>query len=1054
MRAPDPEPLTTAILVVYPTALKAASVLREQARVAGCLLGHGVTTFPQLTDALARDLGVPARVLPPEMAAVVLARALAGAQLPEALRLPRRGLLRALLDLIGELKAACLDPEALGAIAEALPAGADAERLIHIGRVYAAYEAALARLGMLDRPGRAWRVCEALAAAEAAGRPPRVLAGVRRIVFAEIYDYSLQQFLIATSLIRLVGDAELVAFAHPENVDATRFLDRTWNRFVADAGIADQVLPSFVVRSGRQGNLSAALRGVFAADRPAPVAPDGTIRLLEAPSRYREVEAALGEVRRRLDDGLAPERCALIARDLGPYGELIEDVARRYGVPVHFRRGTPLLGCGVVKTTMHVLRAAAEGLPRRRLEALLDSDYLRAGPPELTRVLRRTGFVAEHARPLAECLAHGPEVPPAASRDRLLAVVGVVRDLDRPRTVAGHARALRSTLARLGVRPVRTEGLPAATIRRDGQAWAGFEDTLITLGGIAGAVGIGRIPLAEFVPLLLAALETRQLEEQTTAVGSVRALGVLDARGLDFDIVYLLGLDDGTFPAPRSESPLLPDALRREINRLGPALLRRRLGARAEGVPLAGMLRTAREASLEDPFLFFLALSMAERELVLSWPTVDERGNPTVVSPFVDEVRAGIAGDLPHRTLDPTELIPPVEECGEPAELVARSALERWGRAPDAGPDRVGPVLCARLPDGAARLAAIDARALVEERRARYFLTADAAAKEVLADAWVGRVAGDPLLAARLDAMRWSPSRLEILGGCGFRFFTARILGVDEDDEPELEVAAAERGRLMHHVLSEFFAAVPVLPVDLEAARALGRTFMEGGRERMASIVAAKDPYLFALTWGSLGTALDELIVREHDEQREQAAAGVTVERWLERTLDFTLEDAEGGTLQLTGRPDRVEIHRLGTEAVLLRVLDYKVSRDPTRFGARLDPEKDLGRTSFQIPVYLLGALAHDLPGVGPGTLYDGGLVAVLAGDRGRVVRPIARALLAPEAVTADGTPTLPARIRRLVGAVRAGRFDVAPDPCDPYCRYRSVCRYQPPPLEDDTRDG
>src|SRR5205085_539105 len=89
-------------------------------------------------------------------------------------------------------------------------------------------------------------------------------------------------------------------------------------------------------------------------------------------------------------------------------------------------------------------------------------------------------------------------------------------------------------------------------------------------------------------------------------------------------------------------------------------------------LPLAGVLRTAREASLEDPFLFFLALSMAEREVVLSYPAVNEDGNPTVPSPLLDEVRSCTA--LVETALDPTAVAPAAAECCE------RSARPRPGR--------------------------------------------------------------------------------------------------------------------------------------------------------------------------------------------------------------------------------------------------------------------------------------------------------------------------------------------------------------------------------------
>ena len=50
------------------------------------------------------------------------------------------------------------------------------------------------------------------------------------------------------------------------------------------------------------------------------------------------------------------------------------------------------------------------------------------------------------------------------------------------------------------------------------------------------------------------------------------------------------------------------------------------------------------------------------------------------------------------------------------------------------------------------------------------------------------------------------------------------------------------------------------------------------------------------------------------------------------------------------------------------------------------------------------------------------------------------RALFDFGAVKAGGIPTADGDIA----------FDVDPALCDPYCAYRGVCRYQPPPLEDD----
>src|SRR5207253_2889050 len=208
-----------------------------------------------------------------------------------------------------------------------------------------------------------------------------------------------------------------------------------------------------------------------------------------------EVEAAGRDIRARLERGALPERIAFLARDLDVYGDLIEDVCRRYRIPVYFRKGRPLLGSGLVRACLDVVRCVTDGFPRARLETL--------------------------------------------------------RGLDGPRTPAGHVRALRRVLRDLGFRPVPRGALVPATVRRDVRALEGLEEALDQVAGLARTLGMAPIPLAGLLRLLVAVLEPLQVEDPAERTGSVRALSVLDARGLDFDAVYLLGLDDGTFPAPR-----------------------------------------------------------------------------------------------------------------------------------------------------------------------------------------------------------------------------------------------------------------------------------------------------------------------------------------------------------------------------------------------------------------------------------------------------------------------------------------------------------------------
>jgi hypothetical protein len=208
-------------------------------------------------------------------------------------------------------------------------------------------------------------------------------------------------------------------------------------------------------------------------------------------------------------------------------------------------------------------------------------------------------------------------------------------------------------------------------------------------------------------------------------------------------------------------------------------------------------------------------------------------------------------------------------------------------------------------------------------------------------------------------------------------------------------------------------------------------------RDDASRAIHAKDPALFDVAWRQVAAAVDALIVLEHRQQRALAADGVDVEYRLETPVEHVL--AGEPPLRIGGRPDRIELRRRGGRLVGLRVLDYKITRRAETFRPLIDPKRAMGTTGFQIPVYVLAA-AGETPDLPADAVLSGGYLVLLAAEK-EVIRP---------QFTRAELDTVAANIRGLVGAVSAGRFDVDPDPCDPYCAYRAVCRYQRPPLEED----
>jgi RecB family exonuclease len=458
----------------------------------------------------------------------------------------------------------------------------------------------------------------------------------------------------------------------------------------------------------------------------------------------------------------------------------------------------------------------------------------------------------------------------------------------------------------------------------------------------------------------------------------------------------------------------------------------------------------------EEPFLFFLALSMPAQAVVLSSAREDEAGGALAPSPFLVEVsrRLGVNSQIEDR------LSPEVGVGEEPLserELLNSAAraglLERI--AADAG-----------IADG--RVVSIVRRVRVEHHRAEFFArptretlferrlraarksktwtTADARApdrdKSLLAGEFDGCVSTNErleriLVRAGPDQPRvWSAKQLTEMAVCGFNFFARRILRLHDPDELEHEPTRTETGDLVHRILSDFFKDQPDLSVP---ASALSRAMETAERFRAREAAAARDAAFFELRWSAVREMVEEAVLYE---SARRAAGAAPDELEPEYPLAFTLEpnEPESQAIAIAGWIDRLELYLDAEERIArMRVVDYKSSRNLKALAERLKPPK-FAVSDLQMPVYLLGASTQLARRLAPKAMFEASYIALQNRAKETAPQAIPHELLesGPDGLVVE-------RIRELIGDARAGRFEADPIECSDWCPYRPICRFEKP---------
>jgi len=405
--------------------------------------------------------------------------------------------------------------------------------------------------------------------------------------------------------------------------------------------------------------------------------------------------------------------------------------------------------------------------------------------------------------------------------------------------------------------------------------------------------------------------------------GRVAVLDLLRARTRRFEVVFVVGLDEGRLPRRSQGSPFLDEEQKAELERSSRA---------------GRLLRT--DPVSRDRYLFYTACTRPTRRLYLVREAASDDGAPREPSPFWDEARG----------------------------LFAPEEVERWTRR--------RPLAALTWPLEAAPSERERLRALASLAPA----DRPAATSLARANGWERRL--DRALAAFdrptrlrhpvvLDELRqrstFAVTELERFTGCSSMWFVDRVL---QPRSIDVEVDARLKGTIVHQALFTFFKGLPkrtgvdrVQPDTLEDALVFLRECLA---DALAAHVRFDLPELERNELEqSLARDLEKLIRREAEAESPLVPSRFEVSFGSERSAPELQRGLDLGGFAVTGKIDRIDRDPFGARGI---VVDYKSGRAPT---AR-EIEREL---HLQIPLYML--VLRDLVGMEP----LGGVYRTLAGD-------------------------------------------------------------------------
>jgi ATP-dependent helicase/DNAse subunit B len=814
------------------------------------------------------------------------------------------GFPKALHERFAELKGALVQPELFVEQSDG-----DEANVVELARLYMAYQTKLQGIHWADAEGLSWLAVEALEAQPGLVRDWKLMVVDGFDDFNQTQRRALQLLAqqVPELLITLPGAQEMNRQVHTRFQHAFKDLCQDLSPEVR--------YPASRVRLPDPLRL---LESQLLESNPRKTGPNPNLYLIEAQSQSEEAREALRWIKAQILRGrMSPAECAVFTPDAAAYVPPLREAAQEYGIPIRFTQGELLAETPAVSALLGLLKLPALDYPRRLtldgvrspffdlsayqlspsdsglLEAVSSFGQVIGGQEQwLSTLDALAGVPADDQLPDLEEGLTQPHLPKGEEADRLVkALRAFIRRLQGPVTGSTHqwVEWLENLLEEVHFHelcePVVLENL--REVLRS-----------LILGELVA--GVRNFSFAEFIADLQNLLESSCFYPDTDWRQPAVLVGqVLEARGVRFKAVAILGLSEGIFPTVERQDALLDESLR---SRFG---LDPRIGRH--------------QASL-----FYQAVTRADDSLLLTRPYLAEGGEAWEPSYYWSSVQAvfpesvqRIKPDAPRRLFQAAS-----------REEALFWAL-RQGVSPKSDPELID-------------------RALQVEAARRVLLSR-------LSPRPQGPYEGYPLaivpaLASKYSVEHvWSCSRFESYTTCPHYFFVKNVMELETKQAPELGFDASQLGSMLHTVLEDAYRL---------ADRAGTDSVLEKVRE-VAARVFDKAPQKYGFRPTPLWESQKEHLVSTLEKsviELDKISLGWTAVLF-EQAFGFAtphqpiasppLElDTPVGKVRVHGFIDRLDCNDRGQ----YRVIDYKTGK------SHLSKSDLIEGTRLQLPLYILAA--------------------------------------------------------------------------------------------------